>query len=80
MTDKSLVPGVMRCAKCSFQLHRSNLNVNVGTVTAGDSKTEPCPNGCGPLWPITWKLWAEEGWATAEKYFDELQALKQRKP
>lgn len=40
-----LVPGIVRCAKCQFQLARSNLNMHSGTVTAGDSKTEPCPNG-----------------------------------
>jgi len=71
----NLVPGVMRCAKCDFQLHRSNLNMHAGTVTAGDSKTEPCPNGCGPLWPVTWKQNAEEGWSVAEKYFDEIESL-----
>lgn len=69
-----LVPGVMRCAKCAFQLVRTNLYVATGTVGAGDSKTEPCPNGCGPLWPVTWKMWAEEGWAQAERYFEALCA------
>lgn len=62
-----LVPGIVRCAKCQFQLARSNLNMHDGTMTAGDSKTEPCPNGCGPLWPVTWETWAREGWAEAER-------------
>lgn len=48
-------PGVMRCAKCSFRLIRNVLYVASGTVGAGTSETEPCPNGCGPLWPVTWK-------------------------
>lgn len=54
------VPGVMRCAKCSFVLHRVTLHAYSGGVSAGDSKSEPCPNGCGPLWPMTWRQQAEE--------------------
>ncbi|WP_401733535.1 hypothetical protein [Stenotrophomonas muris] len=70
-----LVPGIVRCAECQFQLARSNLNMHDGTVTAGDSKTEPCPNGCGPLWPVTWETWAREGWAEAERLHLENAAL-----
>ncbi|HHA2629409.1 TPA: hypothetical protein ACOEOK_000851 [Stenotrophomonas maltophilia] len=70
-----LVPGVVRCAKCAFQLHRTNLYLQSGTVGAGDSKTEPCPNGCGPLWPVTWETWAREGWAEAERLHLEMAAL-----
>lgn len=64
---QDLVPGVMRCAKCEFQLYRTNLNMGAGTVTAGNSNTEPCPNGCGPLWPVTWKQWAEQLQDSAER-------------
>ncbi|OWB46494.1 hypothetical protein [Stenotrophomonas maltophilia] len=70
-----LVPGIVRCAKCSFQLHRTNLYLQSGTVGAGDSKTEPCPNGCGPLWPVTWETWSREGWAEAERLHLENAAL-----
>ncbi len=70
-----LVPGVVRCAKCAFQLHRTNLYLQSGTVGAGDSKSEPCPNGCGPLWPVTWETWAREGWAEAERLHLEMAAL-----
>lgn len=69
-----LVPGVMRCAKCEFQLVRTVLYVNSGTAGSGDNKTEPCPNGCGPLWPVTWKQWAEEAQKTAERFFEEAKA------
>jgi hypothetical protein len=75
-----LVPGIVRCAKCHFQLARSNLNMHSGTMTAGDSKTEPCPNGCGPLWPVTWETWAREGWAEAERLHLENAALSARQP
>lgn len=71
-----LVPGVVRCAKCSFQLTRTNLYLGSGTTGPGGSETEPCPNGCGPLWPITWQTWATEGWEQAERYHDELRQLQ----
>ncbi len=70
-----LVPGIVRCAKCAFQLHRTNLYLQSGTVGAADSKTEPCPNGCGPLCPVTWETWAREGWAEAERLHLENAAL-----
>ncbi|MDH1477750.1 hypothetical protein N5F13_25025 [Comamonas thiooxydans] len=71
-----LVPGVMRCAKCEFQLVRQILAVNLGEVFAGDSKTEPCPNGCGPLWPVTWKQYAEQAMDAAETMADRAFAAE----
>lgn len=65
-----VVPGVMHCARCKFRLQRVNLYVNVGTVGAGDNDTEPCPNGCGPLWPVTWEQEAREGYKLAEDLFE----------
>jgi hypothetical protein len=71
MTDNSnIVPGVMHCAKCKFRLIRTNLYVNTGTAGAGDNKTEPCPNGCGPLWPVTWEQEAREGFQIQEQLLD----------
>lgn len=49
------VPGVMRCAMCEFVLTSISLNMGDGSCTAGENKPEPCPNGCGPLWPMTWE-------------------------
>lgn len=71
-----LVPGVMRCAKCEFQLVRQVLAVNLGEVFAGHSKTEPCPNGCGPLWPVTWKQYAEQAMDAAETMADRAFAAE----
>ncbi len=68
-----LVPGVMHCAKCKFQLNRVTLCVSDGNTYAGDSKTEPCPNGCGPLWPVTWEQEARSGWKALEEMHDRLQ-------
>lgn len=53
--DHRFVPGVMRCAKCNFVVVRRVFSAIDGTVGDGDNKTEPCPNGCGPLWPMTWE-------------------------
>lgn len=72
-----VVPGVMRCAKCQFQVYRTTLHINSGTTSAGDNKTEPCPNGCGPLWPISWEQYCWEALATSERFFEETRALKQ---
>ena len=61
-----LVPGVMHCAKCKFQLNRVTLCVSDGNAYAGNNKTEPCPNGCGPLWPVTWEQEAKNCWKALE--------------
>jgi hypothetical protein len=65
-----VVPGVMHCARCNLRLVRKNLYVNSGTIGPGDSNTELCPNGCGPLWPVTWEQEAREAWKIAEQFFD----------
>lgn len=73
----NMVPGVMHCAKCKFQLQRTNLYMGSGTFGAGGNETEPCPNGCGPLWPVTWKQWAEEAIATNEQLHLERNRLRE---
>lgn len=69
------VPGVMRCDGCKFELTRVNLNVNVGTVTAGNNEPEPCPNGCGPLRPVTWRERALQAEKWGEEQFERANAL-----
>lgn len=71
-----LVPGVMHCAKCKFQLNRVTLCVSDGNAYAGDNKTEPCPNGCGPLWPVTWEQEARNCWKALEEMHERLQAAE----
>lgn len=70
------VPGIMRCAKCKFRLTRVSLNVNVGTLTAGDNAPEHCPNGCGPMWPVSWRQEAEENRDLVESFFDRAIAAE----
>lgn len=65
--EARFVPGVMHCAKCNFRLVRTNFYAANGAISAGDNKTEPCPNGCGPLWPVTWEQEARECWARLEE-------------
>lgn len=56
--DGAICEGMMHCAKCKFVLNRVTLTPQ--GAFCGDNKTEPCPNGCGPLWPMTWKQRALE--------------------
>lgn len=46
--EHNLAPGVLHCAKCG--LHASLIG-----KAYGQAKEEGCPNGCGPLWPLTWE-------------------------
>lgn len=78
LSSAVIAPGVMRCAGCGFVLTKNSINMAVGTITAGDSKTEPCPNGCGSLWPVTWKEQAIEMRDSSEQWFEELQEARQR--
>lgn len=73
----AIVPGVMHCAKCNFQLVRVSLNVAIDTVIAGDNRTEPCPNRCGPLWPMTWDQRARELEEISGGYLERLAAKEQ---
>lgn len=78
LSSAVIAPGIMRCAGCGFVLTKNNLNMAAGIITAGDSKTEPCPNDCGPLWPVTWKEQAIEMRDSSEQWFEELQEARQR--
>lgn len=78
LSSSVIAPGIMRCAGCGFVLTKNSINMAAGTITAGDSKTEPCPNGCGPLWPVTWKEQALEMRDSSEQWFEELQVARQR--
>ena len=61
-----LVPGVVHCARCNFRLTRVTLYMGNGAIGPGGSETEQCPNGCGPMWPVTWKQEAEDAYKIAE--------------
>ena len=80
LKSAQLVPGEMYCAKCKFGVIRTNLYLRSGTTGPGDNETEPCPNGCGPLWPVTWEKSARDSWKTCEEIFEREQAEKARHP
>ena len=73
-----IVPGRMHCARCKFVLSRVNLYVSTGQVGAGDNATEPCPNGCGPLWPVTWEQEARSGYEISEQLLQRAVAAEER--
>lgn len=81
MTDHSLsrnplhVPGVMRCARCKLVITRTNLYYRDGTAGPGTNETDICPNGCGPLWPMTWEQRARDADAATERLFEEAREL-----
>lgn len=48
------VPGQWRCAKCNYVGMHMIFSATTGDVgVKAAAKTEKCPNGCGPLWPVT---------------------------
>ena len=47
------VPGMQRCAKCGFVHTHMILDAQSGAVGSGETTPSSCPNGCGPLWPVT---------------------------
>ena len=68
----------MHCAKCNFELVRVTLAVNLGRAIAGNSDTEPCPNGCGPLWPVTWKQYARQMQEALEQMAERAMAAEKK--
>lgn len=66
------IPGTLRCAKCNFRLQKTYLYMQSGTTGPGDNKTEPCPNGCGPLWPVTWEEDLRAEWASQDNAFQNI--------
>jgi hypothetical protein len=74
---KLLAPGEMYCAKCNYAEIRTSLYIRNGTTGPGNSTTGSCPNGCGPLWPVTWEKSARDSWARCEAIFEGKMAEKQ---
>lgn len=75
--SSDLVPGAMACARCKFRLQRMVMNAATGAVGAQDSsEPERCPNGCGPMWPVTWEQEAHELGSRLEHFFDRAVAAE----
>jgi len=71
VSASDVVPGQMRCAKCDLLVIRTDLCISSGVAAPGNNITEPCPNGCGPLWPVTWEQRAREAEQLAESLLDK---------
>jgi hypothetical protein len=71
MSAGTYVPGVSRCNECKFELTNMVLCATTGNVGVGQRKAENCPNGCGPLAPVTWEQEARKCWGRMEEMFDE---------
>jgi hypothetical protein len=73
------VPGQWRCAKCKFVVQKMVLSAVDGSVgVQADTKTEPCPNGCGPLWPMTERQSGNELCERLEAAYEDERQLKAR--
>ena len=46
------VPGLHKCAKCGCVTISTAINAETGQFRA-DNQPQACPNGCGPMWPVT---------------------------
>ena len=69
--EEQFVPGAMACARCKFRLQRMVMDASTGAVGAQDNREpERCPNGCGPMWPVTWEQEARELGNRLEHFFD----------
>ena len=76
MTD--YVPGMLRCAKCSFTGFFSSLNLDNGTVTAAKPAYDTCPNGCGPLWQVSERDYRIELGEQMEQAFTEKMEIEKQ--
>jgi hypothetical protein len=60
------VPGLRRCAKCGCNLMTTTIHVPSGAMSS-DLNPKDCPNGCGPMWPVTERQTANESIAREDK-------------
>jgi hypothetical protein len=55
------VPGVWRCPRCHFTLHRHTISAQTGEIAVDTRDERPlCPNEGTPLRRVTWREDAEE--------------------
>lgn len=53
LESSGIASGILRCTECSFVQTKNNISITPDAIVIGNSKPEPCPNGCGPLQPVT---------------------------
>ncbi|CAH5392211.1 hypothetical protein AI2932V1_3119 [Klebsiella pneumoniae] len=73
-----IAPDILRCTECSFVQTKNIISVTADTITTGNSKSEPCPNGCGQLQPVAWKALAIQLMFTTKQGVSDLLEAKKR--
>lgn len=71
------VPGAWQCPKCKLRIVRTIMSAATGEMHANE-ETEPCPNGCGPLWRISERGDRKEAQRSFIDQCDELTKAKAR--
>ncbi|MDK1885855.1 hypothetical protein MKR03_06745 [Klebsiella sp. K5-210] len=78
LESSGVAPGILRCTECSFVQTKNIISLTVDTITTVESESEPCPNGCGQLQPITWKALAIQLMFTTKQGLSDLLEAKNR--
>lgn len=78
LESSGVVPGILRCTECSFVQTKNIISVTADTITTVESESEPCPNGCGQLQPVTWKALAIQLMSTTKQGLSDLLEAKNR--
>lgn len=76
LKSSGVAPGILRCTECSFVLTKNIISVTADTITTVESESEPCPNGCGQLQPVTWKALAIHLMFTTKQGISDLLEAK----
>ncbi|HIC1279372.1 TPA: hypothetical protein ACWZ83_004107 [Klebsiella variicola] len=76
--SSGVAPGILRCTECSFVQTKNIISVTADTITTVESESEPCPNGCGQLQPVTWKALAIQLMFTTKQGLSDLLEAKNR--
>lgn len=76
LESSGVAPGILRCTECSFVLTKNIISVTADTITTVESESEPCPNGCGQLQPVTWKAMAIHLMFTTKQGISDLLEAK----
>ncbi|HFZ0536208.1 TPA: hypothetical protein ACIJO6_001536 [Klebsiella aerogenes] len=78
LESSGIASGILRCTECSFVQTKNIISITPDAIVIGNSKPEPCPNGCGPLQPVTWKALAIQLMFTTKQGGSELLEAKKR--
>lgn len=78
LESSGIAPGILRCTECSFVQTKNIISVTADIITAVESESEPCPNGCGQLQPVTWKALAIQLMFTTKQGVSDFLEAKKR--